>query len=292
MWKREKQRLDEVQEQHRRDAEELALQKQKERVNPSTSWNDYDVTGRWKISCPQIDEGLDDQYFDSEDKSDLTLDIYVEETKKGPQMFSEFNFGHVSGVFRFERQEGDEREGSGKEDEADSDKDSREEDEDEVENNAEDKNEEEDEGDVEDEDEDDDDDIDGDERLTPTSPNPEAFYFGSITKPSAKYPTWNYRWRGEEQYEGVVELGSDEHVHTLTFYGRKGRQLMGNFGGVGFVKGTECTFTGVKVGMGGSTSLDIEEEWANRNEAACAPVGRWRSYLTDPDFSPHSKGRF
>lgn len=223
--------MEEVQEQPRRDAEELALQKQKEHMNPSTNWNNHDVTRRWKISCPQIDEDLDDQYFDSEDKSDLTLDIDVEETKKGSQMFAEFNFGHVSGVFRFERQEGDEREGSAREDEADSDKDSREEDEDEdeVENDAEDKHEEEDEDDAKDEDEDDFD--DGDGKLTPTRPNPEDFYFESITKPSAKYPTWNYRWRGEEQYEGVVEPGSDEQVYTLTFYGR-GRQLMGNFGGL------------------------------------------------------------
>jgi hypothetical protein len=181
------------------------------------------VTGRWKISRPQIDQYLDDQYFDSEDKSDLTLDIYVEETKKGSQMFAEFNFGHVSGVFRFERQEGDERGGPAQEDEADSNKHSREEDEDGVENDAEDKYEEGDEGDAEDEDEDDDDDVDGDEKLTPTRPNPEAFYFGSITKHSAKYPTWNYRWRGEEQYDGVVKLGSDEHVYTLTFYGGRRR---------------------------------------------------------------------
>jgi hypothetical protein len=201
VWQREKQSLDEVQEQHRRDAEELALQKEKEQVSPSTNWNDYDLTGRWKISCPQIDEDLDDQYFDSEDESDLTLDIYVEETEKGPQMFAEFYFGHTSRVFRFESQEGDERDRPAKENEADSDKDSREEDEDEdedeIESDVEDKYEEADEGDAEDES--DADDVDGDEELTLTRPNPEAFYFGSITKPSAKYPTWNYRWRGEEQ---------------------------------------------------------------------------------------------
>jgi hypothetical protein len=203
-------------------------------------------------------------------------------------MFAEFNFGRVSGIFRFERQEGDEREGSAKEDESGWDKDSREE----VENDAEDKHEGEDEGNVEHENEDYDDDTEGDEELTPTLPNPGAFYFRSITKPSAKYPTWNYRWRGEQQYEGVVQLGSDEHVCMLTFYGRKGHKLMGNFHGVGFVKGTEYTFTGVKVGIGGRTSLFIEEEWANLNEAACGLVGRWRSYLTDLEFSSYSKGRF
>ncbi len=30
------------------------------------------------------------------------------------------------------------------------------------------------------------------------SPTPEAFYFGSVSQPSAEYQSWNYRWRGEE----------------------------------------------------------------------------------------------
>ena len=37
----------------------------------------------------------------------MTLTIYLDNEDKGPQMFAEFEFGVLNGIFRFERQEGD-----------------------------------------------------------------------------------------------------------------------------------------------------------------------------------------
>jgi hypothetical protein len=222
-----------------RENKELKQKRKREQEEALAKCKDWDVTGKWKISCSHIEEGWDAE--------DLTLDIYLDETAKGPQMFSEFDFGAIKGVFRFERQDDDERDNAS----------------DDGESKSEGESDEEGQNDLEEED-------DEEER----SPTPEAFYFGSTTQPSAKYPTWNYRYRGEEQGEGVIELGSDDDLYSITFYGPKGRTLKGKFGGSAF---GDCTFTGVKVGIGGSGSIDIAEEWASRNYAAYeeARTGRW-----------------
>lgn len=219
----------------RRKNKEVKNRKKKEQEEALAKCKDWGVTGKWKISCPHIEEGWDAE--------DLTLEIYLEETEKGPQMFAEFDFGAIKGVFRFERQEDDERGNVPESDEGNSNENSDEEHEDE----------------------------DSDEGRSPT---PEAFYFGSTKQPSPKHPTWNYRYRGEEQGEGVIELGSDDDLYSLTFCGPKGRTLKGEFGGGAF---GACTFSGVKVGIGGPASVDIAEEWASRNYAAYeeARTGRW-----------------
>jgi hypothetical protein len=146
--------------------------------------------------------------------------IYCEETDDVHQMYAKFNMGVIEGVFRFERQGKKEDDSSEEEPGEDSD----------------------------------DDDYDSDRR----SPTPEAFYFESPpTQPSAKYPTWNYRWRGNETGENEIELYSDVNVYEITFE-KKGTKLTGTFGCAYF---KECNFTAVKVDAGEPSSIDISMEW-------------------------------
>jgi hypothetical protein len=210
---------------------------------------DWDVTGTWEISCPHIE----DQWPDDDDKS---LQIYHERTPKGCQMFAKFNFGVVTGVFRFERQQGDTKtkapQPSRKNDKRKRKRDEYEED-----------------GDSDQEESYNEEDAEG-----RRSPTPEAFYFGSITQPSAKYQSWNYRWRGEETGEGEISLYSEKRLFKMRFHGPKVEKLEGTFGG-DFLE--DCTFVGVKVGVKCEDDINIAEEWAERNEDAheSARVGRW-----------------
>lgn len=85
-------------ERKRRPAEEeLARQKCQrvlDQVNESKDWN---VIGSWKIRCPEIEEAWGNT-------ETLTMEIYREETAKGPQMYAIFDFGPIEGFSRFERQ--------------------------------------------------------------------------------------------------------------------------------------------------------------------------------------------
>ncbi|KAH7311846.1 hypothetical protein BKA65DRAFT_413203 [Rhexocercosporidium sp. MPI-PUGE-AT-0058] len=206
---------------------------------------DWDVTGLWTISCPHIEEGWDVE--------SLTMKIYVETTEKGSQMFAEFDFGVLTGAFRFERQ----KEKTHSDDEAS--------------NKSSDTYSEKENDKDEDKDEENDNDAEDEDRRSPT---PEAFYFNSITQPSTKHPTWNYRYRGEETGEGVIEVGSDSELYSITFCGPKGQTLTGTIGGGAF---GDCTFTGVKVDGAGAEYLNIREEWANGNASAYenTRVGQW-----------------
>lgn len=211
---------------------------------------DWDVTRTWKISCPYIE----DQWPDDDEKP---LQIYHERTPKGSQMFAKFNFGVVTGVFRFERQRDDTKAKSATPN-TDKNKKKRKrynsEQEDDSDQKEESYGEEDDEG-----------------RRSPTL---EAFYFGSITQPSAKHQSWKYRWRGEETGEAEISLYSDKTLFKMRFYGPKVEKLEGTFGG-DFLE--DCTFVGVKVGVTREDDIDIAEEWAERNEGAykSARVGRW-----------------
>jgi hypothetical protein len=98
------------------------------------------------------------------------------------------------------------------------------------------------------------------------SPTPESFYLSApATKPSPKYPAWNFRWRGAETGEGVIELNSDEKAYTVTFEEPMGTKFTGIFGSNFF---DDCQFTGIKLGLGRDSSVNISEEWADRNERA------------------------
>ncbi|KAH7390383.1 hypothetical protein BKA64DRAFT_645300 [Cadophora sp. MPI-SDFR-AT-0126] len=230
---------------------------------------DWDVAGTWSISCPHIEQGWDVE--------NLTMKLYLETTDKGPQMFASFDFGVLTGVFRFERQKSDTKTSttqlvhSNVDEEQKSDEDNTGEVEaQQAERHYDDDDTSDKSSDTYGEKDDDDDDDDDDRR----SPTPEAFYFNAIIQPSAQYPTWNYRYRGEETGEGEIELGSDSELFSITFGSPRGQTLKGAIGSSAF---GECTFTGVKVGIDGDEHLDIREEWTNRNASAYenARTGRW-----------------
>lgn len=60
----------------------------------------------------------------------------------------------------------------------------------------------------------------------------------------------------------------------MKFFGPRVERLEGTFGGGIF---EDCTFEGVKVGVGGEFDFKIAEEWADRNERAfdCACSRAW-----------------
>lgn len=72
--------------------------------------------------------------------------------------------------------------------------------------------------------------------------------------PSAKQTTWNYRWRGEETGEHVIEVYADKELYSITLCGPRGFKLNGTFGGRVF---PESKFTGEKVGIRGPDHVDI-----------------------------------
>jgi len=75
--------------------EQETKRKRKKALERVALCSDWDVTGKWKISCGEIEH-----YWDQED---LELDIFVTDTPKGPQIFAKFDFGLVQGIFRFEK---------------------------------------------------------------------------------------------------------------------------------------------------------------------------------------------
>lgn len=175
----------------------------------------WDVTGSYEIYCPAIEDerGSDES---------LSLDVHLEKLEDTYQMFADFNFSIVEGIFRFEKPvpvSKSEPNGSKKRKRED------------------------------DEDEDGDIDMSGvpiyanrsttNER---TRYSEKVFHLGPKDKPTARRPTWRFRWRGQETGEGVIELGSDQYVQTITF-SDKGQSLSGTFN----CNSTgDCDFTGVK----------------------------------------------
>lgn len=217
------------------EAQERKIKKMKEKKRQELSealekCEDWDVTGTWLIDCPHIEEQWSDV-------GKLWMTVFCEQTKKGAQMFAKFSFGVITGVMRFERQPNDQRTASStskkrKADALEEDSDSEEHD----------------------------DYLYGGRR----SPTPETFYFGYTTKPTARYASWNYRWRGEETGESELEPGSDSKAYSITFSGPKVRTLKGTIGSTYF--GSEgVEFTGVKVGVGGQRDININLEWHGRN---------------------------
>ncbi len=69
------------------------------------------------------------------------------------------------------------------------------------------------------------------------------FSLGAKDKPTARRPTWRYRWRGMEAGEGEIQLDIDREVQSIAF-GDEGNSCrassIANFIG-------ESPFTGIKV---------------------------------------------
>ena len=60
-------------------------------------------------------------------------------------------------------------------------------------------------------------------------------------------------------------MGVEEKLYTMKFFGPRVERLEGTFGGGIF---EDCTFEGIKVGVGGELDFKIAEEWADHNERA------------------------
>ncbi|XTI94725.1 hypothetical protein V2W45_1441463 [Cenococcum geophilum] len=225
-----------------KEREEEAKEKEKEAERDATAravaimsekGGMWDVTGTWKISCPEIDR----QY--NTERKDMALQIYRINTQTSSQMFAKFDFAIIEGWFRFEGSAmskasrkkkgaliGQKLKRIDYEYEHESDTDS-----DEEEIN-------------------------------------EAFYLSPNDRPSTKQPTFNYRWRGRETGEGEIEVGSDKNSTSITFSGQGGAKLSGTIE-CEYVQG--CKFTGVKMEMGDpreASRVKIEEEWRELNERA------------------------
>ncbi|KAK7936029.1 hypothetical protein PG985_001524 [Apiospora marii] len=253
-----------VEKHQRQDAEMAreearAAEQQQELRAALDKCEDWDVTGTYKISCPHIEE----EWSNLTEGQDLTIAVYRERTPKGIQMYAKFDFIVAAGVFRFERHRKDTKVSAPSRDDTKKRKreqNSEDGEESEVEEeNSEDGSIEEEELEVSDE--------------PSRSPTPEAFYFGSIPLPSAECRTWNYRWRGNDMGTNEIHLYSDQRLFEVKWYGPRAEKLKGTFGG-DFVK--DCTFTGVKIGVGADLEdINIAEEWTDRNEHAHYLASRW-----------------
>lgn len=194
----------------------------------------WDVTGEWEINCPEIENGWTSH-------GPLTLKIFLAKVRDTHQMFAEFHFNVVEGVFRFmkpipvpksESNDSKKRKWKDEEDEND---DVNMEEYEPYEANS----------DIED----------------LSNYTEKVFHLGAKDKPTARRPTWQYRWRGRETGEGEIQVDSDCDVQNITF-SKKGEELSGTF--ICDFIGT-CEFTGIKKGptqLG--TSPDPEYEWDNQ----------------------------
>ncbi|KAI9646549.1 hypothetical protein NHQ30_004542 [Ciborinia camelliae] len=202
----------------------------------------WDVRGSYVIECPEIEDEW------GEKDSDLTLDIYIERKRGRQQMFAMFNFIVVEGIMRFEAPVPVPRPQSER-----------------VKRKREDSYLDED-GDVL---------MNDISQYDANNYREGAFFLGANEKPTARRPTWRYRWRGEETGEGEIQLGSDRRLESITF-SKSGMELSGTFK-CDFAG--KCNFTGLKVtSRPRNSQIDPEAEWVSRSEAAYeyAREARWR----------------
>ncbi|MCJ1283468.1 hypothetical protein MMC26_002797 [Xylographa opegraphella] len=235
------------------------------RLGKKKSW---DITGSWTVNCPYIEK----QWGDGD--TDCYLDIVVTTSGGRKQMWAQFDFIVITGIFRFigplSSNRHTEKPQSSKPvtlthariRRADMEG-----------NDAEDSDEEEeDEEDSEESIEDDEYDGYGEDSESPI-PVPEEFYLNTSDHPSLQHPEWNYRWRGEETGEGQIQLYSDKKLCSITFGGPGGTKLVGTFD-------SDLTgridFTGTKTGATADGG-DPDDEWQSRSEQAyeSARVRRW-----------------
>ncbi|KAF4632018.1 hypothetical protein G7Y89_g6113 [Cudoniella acicularis] len=253
-------------EQQRQEEEEEAemMEQHRDVLRSHGKKKEWDVTGSWKISCDAIEGQWDDC-------DDLTLEIYRAKCDGKMQMFAEFDFGIVSGIFRFEKLVGSKATTSKAKLKAKSktkpkakvipkgkSKGKK--------NIVEEDSENDDSFDSESED---------DSAESPFAYTPTSFFLPATAKPTPGNPTWNFRWRGSER-EGPICLNSDEVLYSITFGEPKGTKLSGTFGGGCWGK---CKFTGVKVEMGSSWKFgSVEGRWERYSRAAYedAEKSRWR----------------
>ncbi|KAA8572805.1 hypothetical protein EYC84_003382 [Monilinia fructicola] len=212
------------------------------------SENSWNVRGSYVIECPDIEDEW------GEKDAELTLDIYVEKKGGRKQMFAMFNFIVVEGIMRFERPtpaaRSQNESGKRKREHSYMDED----------------------GDVL---MDDIPQYDTEERAAQAITQKAHFSLKDHDHPTARRPTWGYRWRGEETGEGEIQLGSDRTLESITF-SNNGKELSGTFK-CDFAG--KCNFTGLKVmSRPHDSRIEPEAEWAKRSEDAhsYARQARWR----------------
>jgi hypothetical protein len=209
-------------------------------ANIKASDSSWDVRGSYHIRCPEIEgqwspQGMGDP--------SLTLDLCLETRHGKQQLYGMFHFRVVEGIMRFEKPiPVPKAEPTGEESKKRKREDMNDDPNLEMDALPEYKG------------------IEGSSNYTA-----KVFFLGAKDKPTARRPTWRYRWRGSETGEGEIQLGSDKDFQSITF-SKKGMELEGtikiNFAGT-------CHFTGVKVhSQPQDPHVDPEAQWNNNGEAA------------------------
>jgi hypothetical protein len=245
-------------EEAKREAEEQVYINKRQRVMDHAVKNkskDWDVAGTWKIRCPEIEKQFGCPPgsilpLDRPSMNDLSMEIFWKETSKGTQLFAKFDLGILTGYMRFERQRSTGQESKGVPVQKQS----------KISAHHSNDNY----NDI----------VSESYDLDRRSPTPESFYLSSsAARPSDRCPTWNYRWRGNDECRNYIQWDSDEKAYEITFEEPMGTKLRGTFC-CSFLD--ECEFTGIKLGLGGDSSFDISEEWADRSSRApSSGWGRW-----------------
>ncbi|KAF3906076.1 hypothetical protein ABW21_db0208008 [Orbilia brochopaga] len=265
-----KERVEQARQEARLKTERDAIAQKRAAVEEQAA-KGWDVTGTWRITCPYIAEQWND-------RDDMELKIYRTTEKGLTQMFAEFNFDVVTGWFRFEdpvcpptttELEASRAKAGQKRKRADV-----------SEDDSEDEDASEDDISTDSDSEESEYDSDGEKIRKKDKPDPnQQFYLRPQSKPSPKQATWKYRWRGEENGEGEIQVGEDEKAYSITFSGKGGTKLEGTFGS-SMTGG--CKFSGIKIEVmnpyySDYNRVSINSEWKNRSERAWnrACASRW-----------------
>ena len=219
-------------------------------MKPGTkSSEDWDVHGSWTIICPNIEEEWRDE-CDSEECS-LILHFTRPDWSGQVQMYAEFDFMVVQGVMRFVNAEDTKDEESPATSDWDDDED------DEKEESQE------------------------EDEVTDHEPTTGAtstrFLFPPGTLPSWKVRNFNFRWRGRETFESVIQLYSDQKLCSISF--ESPNALTGFFRSD--ILSARVEFKGFRnegPRWSNAHASEPRELWNERSEAAyeSACVGRWR----------------
>ena len=211
-------------------------------ASEQSATNSWDVRGSYEIRCRDIEEQWGGH--------SLTMDIYLEIRNGKRQLYGAFDFNAIEGIMRFERpsrvpkSEMESRQ-SKKRKQKDLNKDG--------------------------------------ESPMDTYPrsatdgagkySEDIFHLRSDEQPTARRPTWRYRWRGHETGEGEIQVNADRAVRSITF-SDKGNALCGYFK-CDYVK--DCYFEGIKIcSTPRDKRLDPESKWMSHSEAAHGYANRAR----------------
>ncbi|KAF1983996.1 hypothetical protein K402DRAFT_396188 [Aulographum hederae CBS 113979] len=226
----------------------------------------WDVTGKWRISCPAVE----DEYRDTDDRSTerLKMKIYRLDKQDSSQLYADFNMSLVAGWMRFERPTDALMPNAHYETSAGSKR--------KISLTAQDDES------MDESDNDDSEASDFEEEETRSK-----FLLPPTASPSIQNPTWTYRWRGADNGgEGEINSYTDRNAFSITFHGVVGQplSLSGTFSSD--VMG-DCEFTAVKIEKNDplEKTTSIGRAWRDLDEfaASAAERNRWGGWYSDPD---------